>query len=173
MHATLVSQAGAGRYAPAGNPRDKEASRLAAPQRFAIRSDTDIVAARSKGRELARALGFCALDATLVAAAISELTRNILTFAGSGEIVLEARHKTLVITARDEGPGIPDIEMAMRDGYSTCGGLGLGLPGTRRVMDYFQIVSRAGAGTTVTAKKFLAAGTRPMAMSAAAGGGGR
>ncbi len=126
--------------------------------RFTIQADSDILAARTAGRALANQLGFSATDGALVATAISELARNILIHAGTGEIVIEEEHHSaaaLVITACDRGPGIHDVELAMRDGYSTYGGLGLGLPGTRRVMDHFEIISRPGAGTTVTVKKFL------------------
>jgi serine/threonine-protein kinase RsbT len=97
-------------------------------------------------------------DVALVAAAISELARNVLLFAGRGEIVLtlvdQDDRRGIVVTAIDEGPGIPDIARALQDGYSTSGGLGLGLPGVKRVVDEFDITSHVGRGTTVTAKKW-------------------
>jgi serine/threonine-protein kinase RsbT len=131
----------------------------AAEIRVAIHSDQDIVGARQKGRALAAQLGFSAAEATLIATAISELARNIITYARKGEIKLQtienSARQGIVVTASDEGPGIPDIQQALRDGFSTSGSLGLGLPGVRRLMDEFQISSQAGRGTTVTVKKWL------------------
>jgi len=127
--------------------------------RVAIHSDQDIVGARQKGRALAIQLGFSAAEATLVATAISELARNIITYARKGEIRLQtienSARQGIVVTASDEGPGIRDIQQALRDGFSTSGSLGLGLPGVRRLMDEFQIESQSGRGTTVTVKKWL------------------
>lgn len=123
-----------------------------------INSDQDIVAARQKGRSLAAELGFSSGDATLIATAISELARNIVTYAKSGEIRITAingsARQGIQLVARDEGPGIPDIPQALRDGFSTSGSLGLGLPGVMRLVDEFEIVSAASCGTTVTAKKW-------------------
>jgi serine/threonine-protein kinase RsbT len=125
----------------------------------AIRSDGDIVSARQQGRSLAAAIGFTATDATLIATAISELARNIVIYARQGEVVirgLEISHrKGIVILARDSGPGIRSIEDVLRDGYSTSGGLGLGLPGVKRLMDEFAIESELGHGTMVTVKMWL------------------
>ena len=130
----------------------------AAEIRVAINSDQDIVGARQKGRTLATALGFSAADATLIATAISELARNIVSYARKGEIRLQrgpnATHPGIMVVASDDGPGIPNIQQAMRDGFSTSGSLGLGLPGVRRLMDEFEIVSQTGRGTTVTVKKW-------------------
>jgi serine/threonine-protein kinase RsbT len=127
--------------------------------RVAIRSDADIVTTREQGRALARRIGFAGSDLTVIATAISELGRNILTYAGSGEIVLRpsrARGKHgILIVASDEGPGIPDLALALQDGYSTSNSLGLGLPGTRRLMDEFDIDSVGGRGTVVTVKKWV------------------
>lgn len=126
--------------------------------RVAINSDQDIVLARQKGRVLAIELGFSAVDATFIATAVSELARNILAYARKGEITLRAvqgsNRKGIQIVASDHGPGIPDIHQAMRDGFSTSGSLGLGLPGVRRLMDEFSITSQPGRGTTVTVKKW-------------------
>ncbi len=126
--------------------------------RVPIQSDTDIVTARQRGRMLATQLGFTSGDATIVATAISELARNIVLYAKGGEVLLtpvESRDNYgLVITARDEGEGIADVRQAMQDGYSTSGRLGVGLPGVKRLMDEFEIVSEAGKGTTVTVKKW-------------------
>ncbi len=129
-----------------------------------IRSDGDIVIARQEGRALASLLGFSSTEATLIATAISELARNIVLYAKQGEIVLglvdEAGKRGLVVTARDEGPGIADTRRALMDGHSTSGGLGLGLPGVRRLMDEFDIVSEVGKGTIVTVKQWKR-GARP------------
>jgi len=126
--------------------------------RVRISSDADIVMARQQGRAMTAQLGFSTSDQALVATAISELARNILEYAGYGEIILELAQqggrRGIVVIARDQGPGIPDIEKAMQDGYSTTKSLGLGLPGSRRLMDDFEIVSQVGEGTTVTVKKW-------------------
>jgi serine/threonine-protein kinase RsbT len=123
-----------------------------------INSDQDIVMARQKGRSLAAALGFSSGDATLIATAISELARNIVTYAKSGEIQLTvingSSRQGIQLVAYDAGPGIPDIPQALRDGFSTSGSLGLGLPGVKRLMDEFEIVSAETSGTIVTAKKW-------------------
>lgn len=129
-----------------------------------IVSDADIVTARQEGRALAMLLGFSSTEATLVAAAISELARNIILYAKNGDIVLglveEGGKRGVAVVARDEGPGIPDVRRAMEGGYSTSGGLGLGLPGVRRLMDEFEIVSEPGKGTTVKVKKWRLGGLR-------------
>lgn len=123
-----------------------------------ITSDQDVVTARQKGRLLATELGFSSSDSTLIATAISELARNIVSYATQGEIVLATANYSnrsgIMVMARDDGPGIPSIDQALRDGYSTSGGLGLGLPGVRRLMDEFEIVSEVGRGTTVTTRKW-------------------
>jgi serine/threonine-protein kinase RsbT len=124
----------------------------------AINSDQDIVTARQRGRALAIELGFSTGDATLIATSISELARNIVSYARRGEIILKAVHGSsrqgISIVAADSGPGIRDIRQAMRDGFSTSGSLGLGLPGVRRLMDEFEITSEPGHGTVVTVKKW-------------------
>jgi len=124
----------------------------------AISSDRDIVLARQKGRGMAVELGFSSVDATLIATAISELARNIVSYAQSGKIVLRrirgSSRVGILIIAWDDGPGISDVRQALRDGFSTSGSLGLGLPGVRRLMDEFGITSRPGQGTTVTVKKW-------------------
>ncbi len=126
--------------------------------RVPIGTDDDILIARQKGRELGIRLGFGPSDLAVIATAISELARNILVYARSGNIICwpieRGTKKGIVIQAIDEGPGIPNIEVVLRDGYSTSGGLGLGLPGVRRLMDEFAIVSRKDRGTTVTAIKW-------------------
>ena len=126
--------------------------------RISVASDRDMVPARAEGRALAERLGFSRTDATLIATAISEVGRNILVHAGSGEIILNAVHDNgrsgLEVIARDSGPGISDVAAALRDGYASRGGLGLGLPGARRLMDEFDVASRRGEGTVVTMKKW-------------------
>ncbi len=126
--------------------------------RVPIASDEDILTARQKGRSLAGGLRFSPGDATLIATAISELARNILTYARSGEIRMKvvdgAGRSGIEVVAHDEGPGIPDVQQAMRDGFSTSGSLGLGLPGVKRLVDEFQIVSVENRGTTVTVRKW-------------------
>ena len=126
--------------------------------RVAINSDQDIVLARQKGRAMAAELGFASGDATLIATAISELARNIVSYARKGEITLKSLNASsrqgILVIASDDGPGIPDIRQAMRDGFSTSGSLGLGLPGVRRLMDEFEITSQPGRGTIVAVKKW-------------------
>jgi serine/threonine-protein kinase RsbT len=126
--------------------------------RVAINSDQDIVVARQKGRALALELGFSAVDATFLATAISELARNIVAYAGRGQITLIAipgsQRQGITIVASDNGPGIQDVQQALRDGFSTSGSLGVGLPGVRRLMDEFEIKSKPGRGTTVMVKKW-------------------
>ena len=123
-----------------------------------ITTDTDVVVARQKGRELAAELGFVSTDSTLLATAISELARNIVRYAKHGEIVIapiqSGDRVGITVVARDKGPGIASILLAMQDGYSTSGGLGLGLPGVKRLMDEFHLASDANVGTTVTIKKW-------------------
>ena len=125
---------------------------------MAINSDQDIVTARQKGRALAIELGLSTGDATLVATAICELARNIFSYARTGEISLKqvyaSSRQGILIIASDDGPGIRDIRQAMRDGFSTSGSLGLGLPGVRRLMDEFEIASEPGRGTVVKVNKW-------------------
>jgi len=126
--------------------------------RVAINSDQDIVSARQKGRVVANELGFSSGDATLIATAISELARNIVSYARKGQITIRQvnglNRRGIAVIADDEGPGIADIRQALRDGFSTSGSLGLGLPGVRRLMDEFEITSQLGKGTTVMVKKW-------------------
>ena len=123
-----------------------------------IRHDADVVSARQLGREMASGIGFSGSDLTLIATAISEIARNIVVYAGHGELLIatmeQAQRRGIVIVARDNGPGIPDVALAMRDGYSTGKSLGLGLPGARRMMDEFEIASTVGVGTTITMRKW-------------------
>ena len=123
-----------------------------------INGDPDIVAARQAARELAARAGFSGTDLTLLATAVSEVARNIVKFASSGEVTIEHLEQPqpgIRVVARDTGPGIPDVDRALEDGYSTYEGLGLGLPGARRLMDEFDIESETGRGTTVTMTKWF------------------
>lgn len=126
--------------------------------RVPINSDKDIVAARQKGRMLALSIGFSETDSTLIATAISELARNIVTYAKKGELQLRAEKDTtragIVVIAKDRGSGISNIKQALQDGFSTSGSLGLGLPGVKRLVDEFDIVSGTGRGTVVTIRKW-------------------
>jgi serine/threonine-protein kinase RsbT len=123
-----------------------------------IKIDADIVKARQEGRALANRMGFSGSDQVLIATAISEAARNILQYARIGEIILTHVQldgkEGIQIIARDEGPGIKDIRRVMEDGYSSSGGLGLGLPGIKRLMNEMEIESVPGRGTTVTFKKW-------------------
>ena len=127
--------------------------------RVAIEHEADIVTARQKGRELAAGNGFASTDQTLIATAISEIARNIVVYAQRGEVVLSALEsrgrRGILVVCRDNGPGISDLELAMRDGYSTTRSLGMGLPGAKRLMDEFDLTSVLNAGTTVSMKKWL------------------
>jgi serine/threonine-protein kinase RsbT len=126
--------------------------------RVPITEDADLIVARAQARALAQRQGFSRTDATLIATAISEIARNIVVHAGQGEMVLrtveEDRRCGLLVVARDDGPGIRDVEALARQGFTTGRGLGLGLPGARRLMDDFEVVSSPGGGTTVTMAKW-------------------
>ena len=127
-----------------------------------ISDPDDIVAARQAGRELAGQLGFSLTDVTMIATAISEIARNITSFAGHGEIRIGVQlrdgRQALVVHAEDDGPGIADMERVMEDGYSTGPGLGLGLPGARRLMDRMHVESRPGKGTVIEMWKWVPGG---------------
>jgi serine/threonine-protein kinase RsbT len=124
-----------------------------------IQSSADIVAARQQGRRLASQAGFSHSNLTIIATAISEVAQNIVEYAKEGEVIItlinDANKKGVAIVAADQGPGIADVSTVMRDGYSTGKGLGIGLPGARRLMDEFEIASEIGKGTTVTMKKWV------------------
>ena len=129
-------------------PRDIE-------ERIAIESDSDVVTARQRARELAAGLELTTTDQTLLATAISEVARNITTYATRGEVILSiirdnGGREGIRVVARDDGPGIADIEQALLDGYTSGGGLGLGLPGARRLVHHFEIETAPGRGTKVT-----------------------
>jgi serine/threonine-protein kinase RsbT len=134
---------------------------VAVDARVAIRTDADVVTARQEARMMGAALGFSSTDLTLLATAISEVARNITTYAGEGEVVLRVLHDGgragIEVVARDEGPGIVDVELAMQDGYTTGNGLGLGLPGTRRLVDEFELDTEPGSGTRIRLVKWTRA----------------
>jgi anti-sigma regulatory factor (Ser/Thr protein kinase) len=133
---------------------------LADDERVTVSTDADVVRTRQKAREAAAAAGFTGTELTVIATAVSEIARNVVKFAKRGEFVIsvvtEGDRNGLHIVARDSGPGISDVARALEDGYSTYRGLGLGLPGARRLMDEFDIVSEVGGGTTITMIKWRA-----------------
>lgn len=134
---------------------------MIARTRVPIAIDVDIVAARQHGRTLAQELGMSTSLQTMVATAISEVARNIVVYAGRGEIELavidDGSRRGIEVVARDHGPGIVDVERALTDGFSTTKSLGLGLPGARRLMDEFHLETTPGEGTTVTLRKWVSA----------------
>jgi serine/threonine-protein kinase RsbT len=137
---------------------EREGTTVPGEVRVPIDSDSDVVLARRTGRAIAADIGFTSPDLALIAATISELAHNLLAYASDGEItvrtITDPDRVGLVVVADDNGPGIPDVDRALLDGYSTSGGLGLGLPGVRRLMDEFVISSHPGMGTTVTVTKW-------------------
>ena len=126
--------------------------------RVPITSDADLLPARAEGRALALALGFSRTDATLIATAISEIARNIVVHVGEGQLRISPLYEDsrygLVVVATDQGPGIRDVEAALAEGNAARGGLGLGLPGARRLMDEFEVICEPGRGTRVTMTKW-------------------
>lgn len=124
-----------------------------------IYTEWDIVAARQLGRNEAKKIGFGTVDQARITTAISELARNIYLYAGKGRIeitsICKGKVQGISIIASDEGPGIADVRKVMDDGFTTSGGLGAGMPGVRRLMDEFNIVTKKGVGTTITAIKWI------------------
>ena len=125
---------------------------------MSIQSSADVVLVRQAVRKLAVELGFRLVDQTKLVTAASELARNTLDYGGGGTVKLEALHEGIRtgvrLTFEDSGPGIPDIELALKDGFTTGGGLGMGLSGTKRLVNEFNIVSNVGEGTIVTITKW-------------------
>ncbi len=124
-------------------------------ERIAIESDADVVTARQRARELAASLELSSTDQTLLATAISEVARNITTYAQRGEVLLSTirdkdGRRGIRVIAQDRGPGIENVELALQDGYTSGDGLGLGLPGARRLVHDFDIETAPGRGTKVT-----------------------
>ena len=127
-------------------------------ERIAIESDADVVTARQRARALAVRLEMPTTDQTLLATAISEIARNITAYAQRGEVLIDVINdggrRGIRVVAVDEGPGIADVERALTDGFTTGAGLGLGLPGARRLVDEFDIQTAPGEGTRVTLVKW-------------------
>ena len=127
---------------------------------FELRSDLDVVLARRGVRDWAAELGLTMLDLTKVVTAASELARNAVVHGGGGmmflQVVRQADRQGLRVTFRDHGPGIPKVELAMKDGYSTGNGMGLGLPGARRLVNEFDLSSTPSEGTMVTIVRWKA-----------------
>ena len=127
---------------------------------IALESEQDISAARGEVRSVAAALGFRVIDQTRLATVTSELARNVVKYAGRGRMIAQPTadahgRQGLRLIFEDSGPGIPDIAAAMRDGFSTGRGLGKGLPGSKRLVDEFEIESEVGRGTRVTIVRWL------------------
>jgi len=134
-------------------------TKVEADRAIPIGRDTDVLAARLAARDLASRLGFTGTDLVLIASVVSEVARNIVAYAGPGEVVLSVVRNGsglgLQVIARDQGPGIADPSRALEKGFSTSRSLGLGLPGSKRFMDEFRLESTLGMGTTVTMRKWL------------------
>jgi serine/threonine-protein kinase RsbT len=134
--------------------------RVCAEIRVRICDDSDVVVARRRARELASQQGFSETEIVALATAVTEIARNIVVHAGTGELTFttatDARRRGVIVTARDAGPGIAHVEQAMQDGFSTSRSLGFGLPGARRLVDEFAIESSVGVGTKVTLVKWAA-----------------
>lgn len=128
-------------------------------KKLPISKDSDLITIRKYGREMAAAMGYSRNDQTLIVTALSEIGRNILEHAGEGTVTLECknrkRKKCFFVTAADTGPGIEDIESALKEGFTTRKGMGMGLPGAKRIMDEFELESERGIGTTVKMCKWL------------------
>lgn len=131
-----------------------------AEARLMIVAEDDIVASRQRAREAARQLGFGAVDQSRIATAVSELARNVVRYAtnGKGEVAIRelatSGRTGIEIVVSDDGPGISDVDQALRDGFTSGGGMGMGLPGTRRLMDEMTVDSEVGRGTIVTIRKW-------------------
>lgn len=141
------------------NQDNKWTNRESSAKTFPISSSKDLIKIRDFGRNMADRIGFEGKDQTLIATALSEICRNVIEYAGSGEVQIKReRGKNpgggIVIVISDDGPGIENIEMALQEGYSTGKGLGVGLPGAKRIMDEFEIHSEVGKGTTVVMSKW-------------------
>jgi serine/threonine-protein kinase RsbT len=123
-------------------------------ERFSLGSDVDVVTARRGVSDWAREIGLKVLDRTKVVTAASELARNTVKYGGGGvmslQIVRDARREGLRVAFEDQGPGIADTVRALQDGYSTGGGMGIGLPGARRLVNEFELTSTVGVGTCIT-----------------------
>jgi serine/threonine-protein kinase RsbT len=125
---------------------------------MSIQSSADVVLVRQAVRQIAIEVGFRLVDQTKIVTAASELARNTLDYGGGGSVTIEAvqesNRRGVRLTFADQGPGIPDLSLALKDGYTTGGGLGMGLSGSKRLVNEFDIVSQVGSGTTVTVTKW-------------------
>jgi serine/threonine-protein kinase RsbT len=133
---------------------------LAEERCIPVKTDLDIVSARVEGRSLAKELGFGTIDQARIATAISELARNVVLYTSEGKVTIKTvasddRGQGIEVICEDNGPGIANVELVMQDGYSTSSGLGMGLPGTKRLMDEFEIETKLGVGTKVTVRRWL------------------
>lgn len=140
------------------NSKSKKPELRSRWKNFPVKSDKDLVEIRAYGRKLAREIGFNTNDQTLIATALSEVCRNIIEYAGTGKVIIETAQGSsqgISITAHDQGPGIEDVEKALEEGFSTGRGMGIGLPGCKRIMDQFQIDSQTGKGTVVSMYKWV------------------
>jgi serine/threonine-protein kinase RsbT len=119
-----------------------------------LRSEQDIVMARQLVRKLAQQVGLSLVDQTKIVTAASELARNALIYGGGGvmiaEVLTQGIRKGLKLVFRDEGPGIPDLDLAFKDGWTSGGGMGMGLSGARRLVNDFDLTTKVGEGTTIT-----------------------
>ncbi|GIH65458.1 MULTISPECIES: anti-sigma regulatory factor [Microbispora] len=131
---------------------------MSAPRELPIATNGDVVVVRQQVRSLAAEIGLSLVDQTKIVTAASELARNALVHAGGGRVLIEVleggRRPGLRLVFSDDGPGIPDVDQALTEGWSTAGGLGLGLSGSRRLVDEFDLVSAPGEGTRVTVTKW-------------------
>jgi serine/threonine-protein kinase RsbT len=128
------------------------------PLTVSLKTSEDVVRLRQTVRERAVEIGFGLVDQTKLVTAASELARNTILYGGGGEatleIVTQGERRGICLTFSDRGPGIPDVELALKDGYTSGSGLGLGLGGAKRLSNEFNIVSQVGAGTRVTIKRW-------------------
>jgi serine/threonine-protein kinase RsbT len=124
-----------------------------------VKNEADIVNARVQAKAKAETLGFGYMDQTRIATAVSELARNAFQYAGEGKVTMKPvsgqGRKGIEIVVEDHGPGVQDLELALKGGHSTGGGLGLGLSGSKKLVDEFEIKTKAGEGTTITVRKWL------------------
>lgn len=135
------------------NPKKKQ-SRVSG-KTLSLNKDEDLVKIREYGRFLATKIGFDENERTLIATAISEVCRNVIEHADCGKVRIEPDQNGIMIIVKDEGPGIENVDKALQEGYSTGKGLGIGLPGAKRIMDTFKIKTRLGEGTTLIMSKSL------------------
>jgi serine/threonine-protein kinase RsbT len=140
-------------------PESVEIRVMVEPKSVQIRGEPDIVTARQMVRHMAKDIGFSMTDQIKIATGVSELTRNIVRYTEGGRVdvkeIIRNERRGIEIVCVDKGQGISDVELAMKDGYTTSGGLGEGLPGTKRLMDEFEIESTVGVGTKVVCRKWL------------------